>query len=158
MVRPTSGDTVKVGGVDFYHETAHDAGNRKYHPAAIFVAQDNPHSARKGAVFDDYPGPHNQVGMWFAVLQLKTLAQGLDLNVRQGYRNTILTNQRQSSRNLDRAGAFAAGDLYEVIIGKQGHLNGHLAIMAPLPLDPGYGKKMLYVSLGVILGYPLLMM
>jgi hypothetical protein len=47
--------------------------------------------------------------------------------------------------------------MYKEIIGKQRHLNGHLAIVAPLPLDPGQRKKMLYVSLGIILGHPLLM-
>jgi hypothetical protein len=158
MVRPTSGDTIKVGGVNLYHEAAHDAGHRKYHPASILIAQHNPNSARKSAPIDNYLGAHNQVGMWFAVLQLETLAQGFDLDVRQGNRNAILAHQRQSPRNLDRAGAFAAADMYEEVVRKQGHLNGYLAIVAPLPLDPGHRKKMLYVSLGIILGYPLLMM
>jgi hypothetical protein len=158
MVRPISGDAIKVGGVHLYYEAAHDAGNRKYHPASILSAQHNPNSARKSAPIDNYLGAHNQVGMWFAVLQLETLAQGFDLDVRQGNRNAILAHQRQSPRNLDRAGSFAAADMYEEVVRKQGHLNGYLAIVAPLPLDPGHRKKMLYVSLGIILGYPLLMM
>jgi hypothetical protein len=157
MFRPISGDTIKVGGVHLYYEAAHDAGNRKYHPASILIAQHNPSSARKSAPIDNYPGAHNQVGMWFAVLQLKTRAQGFDLDIRQGNRNAILAHQRQSPRNLDRAGPFAAADMDEEIVRKQGHLNSHPAIVAPLPLDPGHRKKMLYVSLGIILGDPLLM-
>src|SRR5277367_1285758 len=84
MVRPTSGDTIKVGGVYLYHEAAHDAGNREYHAVVILVAQNNPHSAGKGALMDNYPGPCNQVGMRLAIVQLQTLAQGLDLDIRQG--------------------------------------------------------------------------
>src|ERR1700722_16189747 len=47
--------------------------------------------------------------------------------------------------------------MHEEIVWEQWQFNRYLTIVAPLTHDPGDRKKVLYISFGIVLGHPLLM-